>query len=990
MWNIEDTENGKDLVWSQPELGIGPSALKGTANLQNVNIATEPGQVMASFDRVNQAQQAISDGTLTPDGATLFDAPSELFSGAWIKVTASTVSGITAATNPTTFSFDYLAIGGGGGGGVARDTIGGGGGGGGAGEFTTGSDTFAVGTHLITVGAGGDGGTDQTAAAGDNGEDTIIAGVVTAVGGGGGGEAFLSNQGDGLAGASGGGGGANGSGGTSGGTATAGNDGGDTPASAQAGGGGGGSSTAGDDSVSDVGGNGGNGTASSITGTSITYAAGGGGGGGDAGGDGGTGGGGKGGFGSGTGHGEDGEVNTGSGGGGAGNQDETTKTGGDGGTGVVVLSYPTGTAHCIGGAISYTSTNTVHTFTENGVFEVLWINPGGLYYVSFKDDSDQIKLSEMYDPYGDNPITTHGTTGTVTFDTLTTVGQPIAKATEKYKTNTGEEYRYYILDANSYVWVYDTLVYETTLTANNVGVEWMLAEPNDYANEQIRGMNVLNGWLFFITTTRILCKPTVTLGLGASFMARGYLTNPYPNHPNYAYVGSQGTLLYTDGVYIGEIYPTTSLITSIANLQSYASYTASTTTATISTLIGGSIPAPINDSRLPVVFFTEQGGVLPTAITPNFVYYIEYDLVTNTFEVYEDLTSGSAVDVETGASGTQYFNTFWPVGSDAGHGGTNPTLQFTSQRVNLPFYETAQRLLEVDNQILIGCKGNVVYPWNQVDSVPSNVITLPEADVKTMINVNNMAYIFAGDKGNIYITNGLVASLVLKIPDYTAGVPGTPYSYIEPTFTWGDAIFCRGRVYASILDQTATKAGNCGGVWSFIPSENVDPSQDVGSALRLENQNSYGDYSGYAPILINVIEQEGKSPKYWAAWQDSYDTASAAFGIDYSTEVPVTTYAVETDLIPTGTFLDKETFEQLEYKLTVPLAAGDSIQLYWRTDPTGAWQTAGDVRSEDNYPVSGWYEVNFEKTQWVQVRAEITTGGTTSSSFVPLKEIRLR
>jgi hypothetical protein len=260
-----------------------------------------------------------------------------------------------------------------------------------------------------------------------------------------------------------------------------------------------------------------------------------------------------------------------------------------------------------------------------------------------------------------------------------------------------------------------------------------------------------------------------------------------------------------------------------------------------------------------------------------------------------------------------------------------------------------------------------------------------------MLNVNNTAYVFAGDKANIYLVNTTAASLVLTIPDYTAGVPGTANSYIEPTFVWGDAIFCRGRVYCSVLDQTAAKAGNCGGVWSFIPSENVDPQQDVGSSLRLENQNSYGDYDGYATILINDEEQNGKSPKYWAAWQDAYDGGSPGYGIDYSTENPVTEYIVETDLLASGTNLDRTTFKQVEYKLTTPPAAGDSIALHYRLSPKAAWTALTNKIEQTDTVLSGVYQVNFQKTEWLQIRAVGTTSGDASTStFLPLREIRLR
>jgi len=996
MWTPEQTSEGVDLVWSQPEFGIAPSALKGNANLQNVNIATEPGQVMASFTRENQAQAELTAQTLTPDGDSLFDAPAGLKSGTWIKVTASTVTSITAESDPapTTAAIDYLVVGGGGQGGNAFQH--GAGGGGGAGQVIDSNTTIGIGSIPITIGRGGSKNVGAALQKGENGQSTVFGSIATAIGGGGGGlgtqNVSPNTRYDGADGGSGGGGGAGQTDSGNGGTGTAGFDGGDgllnASISSRAGGGGGGAGSAGANALGvNDGGDGGDGVTKTISGRSQLYATGGGGSNGGLGGSGNAGGG----------RGSAGTTTfatagtvPGAGGGGEQTTTDVSRNGAAGAAGIVIVSYTTGSMVAIGGEVSFHENKTIHTFTEDGVLEVLWINPGGYYYVSYKDSSDKVKLSTAYDPYGTDTVT-HGTTGSITFETVATPGKPIAKATEKYQTTTDTEYRYYLLDDSGRVWVYDTQVYASTLASNGVGVTWQLPDPNDYSSVKPKGIGVLNGWLFLLTTRRILCKPTVLLGAVPSFMKDGWMTNPYDTHPLYAYTGSQGTLLYTDGNFIGEIFPTTSLITSIANLQSYCSFTATTTKGTIATLIGGSIPSHENAVRVPAVFFSSPGGSIATALTPNKVYYIQYSLVNSNFEVYVNLTGGSALNIETGATGTQYFNTFYPIGSNAGSNGTNPTLQFSSQRVNLPFYEIATRLLEIGNTILIGCKGNIMYPWNQVDAVPSDVITLPEDNVTALLNVNNTAYVFAGNKGNIYITNLSVASVTLKIPDYLAGVPGTPNSYIEPTFTWGDAIYIRGRVYCSILDQTAVKAGNCGGMFSFIPSENTDFSQEVGMALRLENQNSYGTYNGYAPILINDRQQVGKSPKYWAAWQDSYDDATANFGIDYSTDNPVTGYVIETDLLPTGTMLQKQTFEQLEYKLAVPLAAGESVQLYWRTDPTGAWTSAGTAEVETTYPVSGYYRVNFEKTQWVQIRAEATTtGNAATSTFVPLTQIRIR
>lgn len=1035
---------GSDMVWDGVEQGIAPSPTKGTANIQNANIATETGEAMASYARSAQTfgQAQITNGTLTATvglGAEFLDTSDALEVGQWIDITASTIS-LTSA--PVQYA---VVAGGGGGGGNSGGNVAGGGG---AGGVRSGSLVLGVTSYAVTVGAGGAGGAN-TGAPGTTGSDSSIAALVVSKGGGGGGGSLDS----GLSGGSGGG---EGNGGAAPGSAIAGQGfgGGQSATPGGGGGGGGGASAIGGDAVTTSGGAGGAGLLVNIPGGG-TFG-GGGGGGADSGGTagaGGAGGGGTGGTGVG-GNPTNGTANTGGGGGGAGNG---TDAGGNGGSGKVVITYPTGSITATGGTITTSGSDTIHTFNSSGTFQITAIPlQAGYYFVSQVDGSGNVTLSNGFDPSASFVIS-HGTSGTATFSTthrsLTTA--VVAKATEKYQTETTTEYRYYMLDADGYIWVYDT-------TATSL--RWMLSDPTDYSTYDFTGMEILNGWLLVLNNTNIYGKPTVNLGPSFQMLDNSDLNNPFATHTNFAYTGHQGKMFYCDGNYLGEIFPTTSLQTSVANIQSYAAYdaapisltatgvlpagagaatlttawtagvadavyllqfsTGETRSATLSTaktafswsggivldattalvvlssaeiteLISGSMPYTLDSSgavvRIPAVFFPVEGGTQPDNLDAETVYFIERLLPGNTFQVYAALTGGSPIDIVTGASGQQYFNTFYPIGDDAGINGSTTLVQYSPQRLNLPSFEVAQCIVEVGNSILIGGITNTLYPWNQIDALPSDLIALPESGVKTMVNVNNMAYVFAGNKGNIYITNNSVASLVYKVPDYCAGVPGTPLTYIEPKFTWGDAMYLRGRVYFSILDQTSTKAGNCGGVWSFVPTQNFYVGQDTGIALRLENRNSYGSYNGMATILLPNEEQDTIAPQFWSAWQNSYTVATSnSFGIDSTSTNPATLAVVETDLIPTGNFLTKQTFQQVEYKLTTPLASGDSVQLYYRLNSTDAWTSLGTVRQETDNPLSGYYPANFQKSQWLQVRAELTSNGGSTSSFVRLKEIRVR
>ena len=801
-------------------------------------------------------------------------------------------------------------------------------------------------------------------------------------------------------------------------------------------------------------------------------------------------------------------------------------------------------------------------------------------------------------------VVTGITAGSATFTIAFPMGTPYQSATERYTDASGNiQYRYYILDLLGSLWCHDT----ATLSGIDTPIWFNVYNPGPYTS----GLAVLNGWLFFFNdypgTNNDYWMSTSRLGTVAGTSGNLGLIS---QGVHYSFVGHQGKMYVTDGNYIASYFPNTSLITGNSNIQSYCEYTggAGTGSSTITDVIGGSYPnyGAQSVARVPVVFFSQ--GTLPSAITAGQVYWIQ-TLQTSTpiyFTVWDAQTAGNQMNMAIGAVGRQFFNTFYPIST-----GGRTMLTFTPQRLNLPYFETAQCMAELGNTLVIGCSGNVLYPWDQISPLPADLIPLPENDTHGMITVNNMLYVFAGHKGNVYLTNGSSASLATSVPDYCAGIAGTPASYIEPYFSWGGAMYCRGRVYFSVLDQTATKAGNCGGVWSFVPTQNFYIGQDTGLALRLENQNSYGTYNGYAPVLINSMVQTAIAPQYWSGWVSDinipninyngidtaisyanagiigncatfdgttsnialsnpiaiptnltvsawikkvnnagyqvifadaanisglypywylmqngqklefawastntdyigYDTTSnvitdtnwhfvvvtqtgtsapifyvdnvvapcsvafsagsnikppvasgSAFGrtglypgyffngsidesgiwsralsstevsqlynsgagfaftsftssllsslityynfnsysnnsytsvcgIDFTDTVPCTTAIIETDLIPTGTVINKKTFQQLEYKLASPLANGESISLNYRLNGVDAWASVGTLNVESTTALAGYFDVNFQNTQWTQLQVILNSLGNSSSSFVRLNQVRMR
>lgn len=951
-YKFEKNKNGEqDLVISGWENGMAANPHKGLGFIKGANISTEEEEIMCSFARVAQLQSTSITGTLTPISQSTVSFTTNPNIGDWFSITTDSGTGLTgtyyylgsgqisatfqgpAVTNivlNTSTTIIFLTSGT---------------------SWTVPSDWNNINNSIEVIGGGGAGG-------GGNGSGQ------SGSGGGGGGYSKITNlsltPAATIAYVVGAGGTSSGSSGTD--TYFNGASFGVSSVGAKGGGGG----------VSSVGGAGGVGGASS-SGIGTTKYSGGTGGITAVGPAPGIGGGGGGAAGL-NGNGAAGGAAAGSGGSGGQGDNGFGGTGGAGGGG--------GTSP--GNGASGTEYDASHGSGGGGGGSANRASPGqnggngGSYGAGGGGSSDLVAASGgtgsqgliriAYQPL--SPITTSATYS------IRSMGQPLQSATESYFDGSGnQQYRYYVLDSLGDIWVHDSAITSPVWFSPLATLPSNMTRPPS-------GLAVINGWvsyaLAFATNQYLYFLSTSMLSV---FFGSSYPLLSSTNHATL--VGHQGRLYYTDGNYIGSIFPNTSLVSGAANIQSYASWTAPTiadNTIGKLSLISGAVPYINGSTRVPVVFFSR--GTTPTAIIQGTVYYVSTEPGSNyLFQVFSAASGGSALDLVTGSTGIQYFNTFYPVST-----GGQATITITQQALNLPSFETAQCMVELGNSVLIGCKGNVLYPWNQVDVTPGDVLPLAENNVVNMITANTLTYIFAGQKGNIYICNGSSVSPAISVGDYCAGIPGTPNTYIEPYFSWGGAMFMRGRIWFSILDQTSTKAGNCGGVWSFVPSNNLFSNQTQSLALREENKSSYGTYSGLAAIMFPNQNQLAIGPQYWTGWYSSI--TSPTYGIDYSDTIPQQVI-IETDLIPTGTLLQKQTFQQIEYKMATPLITGETVIISYRLNGTDAYTAlSNSVISETG--ISGYFVPNFQLSQWLQLQITLTPLANTSSSFCRLVELRLR
>ena len=302
----------------------------------------------------------------------------------------------------------------------------------------------------------------------------------------------------------------------------------------------------------------------------------------------------------------------------------------------------------------------------------------------------------------------------------------------------------------------------------------------------------------------------------------------------------------------------------------------------------------------------------------------------------------------------------------------------------LPFTDTAQCLSFLGTSLMIGGKLNVIYPWDTTSPTFSYPLFLAEYNVWKMVTVNTTMYILVGNRGRIYYTNGTNAQLWKKIPDHISGT-------IEPYYTWGGLASQKNQIYfsASVTTNAGGAITGYGGLWAV----DVDTR-----AIRLVNKLSYGTYLGYATAITSIYSSQPAGTGLYIGW----DSGASTYGIDKTVGTPYTggEATLDSDLIPIGTALKPTTNGRVEFKLSVPIVSGESVKLQYRqafsdsfvdisstTLFTYSTSTAGGGTGWNGY--SGAYQnVNFENSQWIQIRAVLTSTAS-SPSYCRLIELRL-
>lgn len=305
------------------------------------------------------------------------------------------------------------------------------------------------------------------------------------------------------------------------------------------------------------------------------------------------------------------------------------------------------------------------------------------------------------------------------------------------------------------------------------------------------------------------------------------------------------------------------------------------------------------------------------------------------------------------------------------------TYTISDETLLIPDSDEATCIAELGSNLIIGGRNQFVYVWNKIDPGFSGMLNFPDFFTSRIVAASQNAYIFAGNRGRIYITNGSGINLYRKVPDYVTG-------NARPYIKFWDANFTRNQLIFSFT--VTTNAGVTldvdAGVWA------IDLETD---AMRMLVKTTNSTYAGTVPMVAEMPPSSRSTPgnsvagvSVTAGW-----FSGTTYTVDRGTTSPYTNYEsyLQTDMIPVGTFLNVFTPSQIEWKTSAPLVSGEGIRISQRSNISDSFTLIGESTTAG--AISDYYQSNFEKIQWVQFLIE-TKSTASSPSFTRLTEMRIR
>lgn len=373
--------------------------------------------------------------------------------------------------------------------------------------------------------------------------------------------------------------------------------------------------------------------------------------------------------------------------------------------------------------------------------------------------------------------------------------------------------------------------------------------------------------------------------------------------------------------------------------------------------------------------YVAVADLISNSLTPGWVYGWKTNLSSTSTQHYAIPAADDAMYICNADSIASILNNAGTAFDPTSSG----TYTYNTDAILLPNFDSATHMAQLGVLLLVGGIQNFVYPCDRNIGGFTYPLICADTYIHRIVSTNSNAYVFAGSRGRIYICNGQQIQLYKKIPDSLSGNP-------EPYYAWGDALYFRNKLHFtfSAFTNAGVALNSTGGIWALgIDAGQTQIAIPTAGSLFGEMQFSYGTYGGSCTVLfVNLL---ALAPGYGVggAWVNS-----STVGVDVGSSNPYANYQTyaDTDLIWVGDYFNPITFIKVQYKVSKPLVAGESIRVSYRTNLSDNFVVIWTSTATGK--ISDYKQPNFQKAEWIQFRIELSSTPT-NPSYVRLTELRI-
>ena len=324
------------------------------------------------------------------------------------------------------------------------------------------------------------------------------------------------------------------------------------------------------------------------------------------------------------------------------------------------------------------------------------------------------------------------------------------------------------------------------------------------------------------------------------------------------------------------------------------------------------------------------------------------------------------------------------------------TFDFVADAITIPFESFESQPVDIDeiNEYIVIASGtDKLYFWDKKSPSFTSYIKLQESGIKSIEIVDNTAYVFMKNSGNIYQANTVSSELFLSVPDH---ISNEYYNYIagvENYRTNYTFLFKRELLFSVSIISGDTYRGYSK---NYIMSYNFDREQLTKkyiSSYGETNERSGNDF-GYIYSIYNRGDNLLLSSSDYTISGDTlnYAVESQLYNDDYlgtKTKYVYDNYEpyIITGLLSYGENYNKKTVRELQVSFIRELATGQGIKVYYRRNDNGSWTL---LKTIDYTTYGGIKDLKVEApiTDIIDIQFKIEMTGLNKTSPY-LKYIRL-